>query len=136
MTPLYFQFLQLVAGFIVQAVKIDSNKDGEISANEIWTFVNASILPIILNANGVKGQFQAFVEYVKNIGVSGVKTALMDILQYQLLPAELEEAERKIDAIVSGIVKTIEGIEETIKGFQDAFGGKVLQVKLVKRKAA
>lgn len=136
MAPLYFRFLQTVAAFIVSAIKIDKNKDGTISGAEIWSFVNLNILPLVLNAGTIQGEFQAFADHIKSLGFEGVKKSLMDVVQYQLLPEELAAYEEKIDALLSAIVKTIDGAQETLNAGKDLFGGKSVALKIIKKKAA
>ena len=136
MNLLYFQFLQTVAKFIVQATKIDSNKDGKISGSEITNFLGQVVLPLILNAGVLKNQWQAFFDFIKGISLEQFKKAIMDLVEQDLLPSELDVAEKKVDRIAESLLNTILAVEDNVEAFKEVFGGKVLAVQVMDKKEA
>ena len=130
---LYFQFMQTVAAFIVQAVRIDKNKDGTISGSEIRDFFFAVILPLLTNSSGLRDQAQAFFDKIKTLDFEGFKGALMDIVELQLLPEELKGVEEKVDKIARAVFNLITSVEETITAFKEVFGKNKLIVKIIKK---
>lgn len=131
MNNLYFQFMQTVAAFIVQAVKIDSNKDGKISRTEISTFFFMVVLPMITNGAVLKNQFQAFFDFIKGMNFEDFKSALFEIVDGQLLPEEARGVEEKVDKIAFAIYELILSVEKTIVAFREVFGRKKLEVRLI-----
>ena len=128
---LYFQFLQTVARFIIQAIKIDNNKDGKISRNEISTFFFTVVLPLITSGNQLKEQWQGFYDKIKGITLEEFKEALMDIVTNDLLPSEQAGVEEKIDLVAESIFDLIEAIEGVINAYQEIFNNKKLEIRVV-----
>lgn len=133
MNSLYFQFMQTVAQFIVQAIRIDGNKDGKISRTEISTFFFAVILPLITNGNTLKNQWQGFYDFVRGMKFDDFKGVLLEIVDGQLLPGELSGVEEKVDKIALVIYNLLDAIHQTIEAYQDLFGNKKLEVRIVKK---
>ncbi len=133
MNVLYFQFMQTVAAFIVQAVKIDQNKDGKISGSEIGVFFSSVLLPLLLNSNSLKDQWTAFYSFIKELDLEGFKKALLQIVEGQLLPSELKGVEEKVDKVANVVFNLIDSVEKTISTFKDLFANKKLEVRLIKK---
>ncbi|QDP50394.1 MAG: hypothetical protein Unbinned5350contig1001_9 [Prokaryotic dsDNA virus sp.] len=128
---LYFQFLQTVAAFIVQAIKIDGNKDGKISGAEIRVFFFATLLPLITSANSIKDQWQAFYDKVKGMTLVEFKQVLVDIVVGDLLPSELDGVEEKVDLVADAIFQLIDSIQGVLYAYNEIFGKRVLEIRLV-----
>jgi len=128
---LYFQFLQTVARFIVQAIKIDNNKDGKISRAEISTFFFSVVLPLITSGNALKDQFNAFFNKIKGIDFEEFKGILLDLVEQDLLPSELDGVEEKVDKVASAILELIIAVEGVISAYNSIFNNKKIEIRIV-----
>lgn len=117
---MYYKILQTAASFIIKAIRIDSNKDGKVSGAETMAFIMQTIVPMMTNVDGLRGDFNAFLDRVKGLTIEELRNDLVVIAKMQLLPDEMAKVEENLDLIVNGLYKIMSGVDDIrngLKGF-------------------
>lgn len=117
---LYFKFIQTVGALIVKAVRIDTDKDGKVSKEEVTIFLIQSLLPLLSNIGGLRDEANAFFKHVKELTLEKFIEDLRLIVDENVLPEDARSAEIIVDGVAGSLKKIIEGSVELVETIKDA----------------